>query len=104
MSQSISQWETWYHSSLPFTPCICSRFDGVWKPTGALLCDCVTYNQLVLWLREGCVRAVAVGQGRSMGSRVCLPGRPTGTGAGMERVAENLKHQSQICSAHHSTA
>ena len=20
MSQSISQWETWYHSSLPFTP------------------------------------------------------------------------------------
>ena len=51
MSQSISQWETWYHSSLPFTPCICSRFDGVWKPTRALLCDCVTYNQLVLWLR-----------------------------------------------------
>lgn len=50
MSQSISQWETWYHSSLPFTPAfvadltVCGNQHGRCSVT-------VTYNQLVLWLR-----------------------------------------------------
>lgn len=51
MSQSISHPGTWNHSASPFTPYMCSRFDGVWKASQALHCDCVACNQAVLLLR-----------------------------------------------------